>query len=98
MLEILLARGMEAETKLKFISEQCGIVITKPLSKKVSGMCNLGIGILEEGRKEGRKDGRDQERAKFLEVAAQLVRDGRLALEEATQRFGFSESELRAAL
>ena len=94
MLEILLARGMEAETKLKFISEQCGIVITKPLSKKVSGMCNLGIGILEEGR----KDGRDPERAKFLEVAAQLVRDGRLALEEATQRFGFSESELRAAL
>lgn len=106
MLEVLLARGINARRKLEYIVDQCGIVASKTLDVKVSGMCNLGMGILEEGikrglskgRKEGWKDGRDQERARFLEVAAQLVRDGKLALEDATERLGFSESELRAAL
>lgn len=52
----------------------------------------------EQGRAEGRAEGRDNERAAFLRATAAMVRDGLLALSLASERFGFSEQEIRAAL
>ena len=61
-------------------------------------MCNLSEGVFQRGVDKGREEGREEERARFLVTAASLVRDGVLALREAADRFGFSESELRSAL
>ena len=61
-------------------------------------MCNLSVGYFEEGVEEGRKEGRKEERKVFLEVAASMVRDGALTLDEVLRRFGCSEDELRAIL
>ena len=57
-------------------------------------MCNLSEGVFQRGVDKGREEGR----ARFLVTAASLVRDGVLALRDAADRFGFSESELRSAL
>ena len=52
----------------------------------------------EEGRKEGRKEGRNEVRNEFLLKAVHQVREGRLALEDATNIFGFSQKEILALL
>ena len=77
-------------------------------------MCNLSKGVIEEGLQQGLKQGlergleqgieqgiergRAEEREAFLAVAAKMVRDGILALGEAAERFGFTETELAATL
>jgi predicted transposase YdaD len=53
---------------------------------------------LKEGRKEGRREGREEARAAFLGQVAQMVADGLLTIDVATERFGFTEEELTAAL
>ena len=53
---------------------------------------------LEEGRKEGREEGREEDRAEFLNRAAQAVSSGGLSLEDAARFFGFSEAEIEALL
>jgi len=50
------------------------------------------------GWERGREEGRDNERAAFLSATAAMVRDGLLALSLASERFGFSEQEILAAL
>lgn len=110
MLEVLLSGSLSAPKKLDYLESQCGIVISKSLDEKVVGMCNLSVGLLEDGykaghkaghkagRKEGREEGREEEHEKFLKAIAAMVSDGSLAFADAVSRFGFSEQELRAAL
>ena len=102
MLEVLLSTRIEAEKKIEYLENQCGIVMTKHLNERVINVCNLSQGAIEEGFKEGhkagRREGRNEERARFLEVAAALVNDGTLALKDAAARFGFTEQEIRIAL
>ena len=52
----------------------------------------------EEGLERGLEQGREEERASFLERAAKMVRDGTLALADASAGFGFSEDEISELL
>ena len=60
-------------------------------------MCNLSEGVLEEGRRQERQKFAE-ERRRFFETAASLVRDGILGAREAAERFGLSEDDIVKAL
>ena len=102
MLEVLLCDGIPAAERLAILRDRYGMMVTREIEEGVGDMCNLSDGVfrrgVEQGREEGREQGREEERARYLEAAASLVRDGVLALREASERLGFSEQELRAAL
>ena len=98
MLEVLFSTRIDARRKIYMLKAGYGIMVSEQFDKKVSDMCNLSVGYFEEGVEEGRKEGREEERKVFLEVAASMVRDGALTLDEVLRRFGCSEDELRAIL
>jgi flagellar biosynthesis/type III secretory pathway protein FliH len=106
MLEVLLCDGVSVAERLAILRDRYGMMVTREIEEGVGDMCNLSDGVFrrgveqgrEEGREQGREEGRVQERARYLEAAASLVRDGVLALREASERLGFSEQELRTAL
>ena len=102
MLEVLLSTKIAADDKLEMLHKDHGIIVTKEVREKVSDMCNLSKGVIEEGLQQGLEQGlergRAEEREAFLAVAAKMVRDGILALGEAAERFGFTETELAATL
>ena len=65
LLEITFSRKMPAEDKLDAISRM-GIVVSEELKGRVSAMCNLSQGLIEEGRMEGRMEGREEERVSSI--------------------------------
>ena len=65
LLEITFSRKMPTEDKLDAISRM-GIVVSEELKGRVSAMCNLSQGLIEEGRKEGRMEGREEERVSSI--------------------------------
>ena len=53
---------------------------------------------MKKGVKKGMKKGADRERASFLARTAATVREGTLTLQQASESFGFTEAEIRAAM
>ena len=98
MLEVLLCDGIPAGERLAILRDRYGMMVTREIEEGAGDMCNLSDGVFRRGMERGREEGREEERARYLEAAASLVRDGVLALREASERLGFSEQELRAAL
>lgn len=78
-----------AEEKKKILSEEFHIEITEEISREVSRVCNLSMGIYDKGMREGMREGR---REGALEILFDLVRDNLLSVAEAAKRANMEQS------
>ena len=72
LLGTLFARDMSVSDKLARLRDEFGIALTREQEGLVEDMCNLSVGVREQGRKEGRREGRKEGR---LDALAAAVRD-----------------------
>lgn len=57
LLEVLLSAKMKPDEKKKILNKEYDIAITENMEREVSDMCNISMGILEEGIEKGRSEG-----------------------------------------
>ena len=86
MLGVLLSERMSPEEKIGALERDYGMIMTEDIRGEVRDMCNLSMGIRQEGRKEGRKEGR-------VDDARNLMTNLGLGLEEALDALGIRGEE-----
>ena len=82
LLEILLNSKKEPPEKLEIFKNEFDIVVTKEFERKVSQMCNISIGVREEGRQEG-----------ILNSITNLMENLDWSTEQAMKALGISDNE-----
>lgn len=106
LLNTLMSSDIKAEDKKNILENDFKIEITKELESEVSVMCNVSVGILEEGFnkgfnsgmeegiKEGIKEGMEKgmEKGK-IEILSNLINNMNWSLEQALSAAGISEEE-----
>ena len=79
LMNVLLSAQMSAQEKKEIMQEEFHIAMTAKLEREVSEMCNLSVGVynegLEEGRKEGLEEGRKEGRAEGILGSIEFLRE-----------------------
>lgn len=60
MLQLLLSPDYKQQERLQLLEEEYGIIATHKMKKEVQSMCNLSVGILEQGISQGISQGINQ--------------------------------------
>ena len=79
LMNVLLSAQMSAQEKKEIMQEEFHIAMTAKLEREVSEMCNLSVGVYNEGLEEGRKEGRVEGILGSIEFLRELeVEDSRI--------------------
>ena len=94
LLNTLMSPDIKTEEKKNILENNFEIEMTKELESEVSVMCNVSVGILEEGFNRGIKKGIEKgiEKGK-IEILANLINNMNWSLEQALSAAGLSEEE-----
>ena len=90
LLEVLLSSDRLAEEKKLILTNDFNIKMTQKLDEEVSVMCNVSVGILEEGFNRGIEKGIEKGK---IEILANLINNMNWSLEQALSAAGLSEEE-----
>ena len=72
-LEVLLSADRQAEEKKQILEDEFHIMMTEQLESEVREMCNLSVGVMEQGMKRGIERGE----ARFAELTKKLMEQNR---------------------
>ena len=93
-LSLLLNREMPQEERLEALKNVYHIQVDDALSEYVSKMCNYSDAILRMGENKGLEKGRAEGRLEgILESMKNLVKKGRITIEEAAEESNMSVSD-----
>ena len=86
----LMSPDIKTEEKKSILENDFEIEMTKELESEVSVMCNVSVGILEEGFNRGIEKGIEKGK---IEILANLINNMNWSLEQALSAAGLSEEE-----
>ena len=106
-LGVLFQNELSAREKKDILERDFNIPMTETFESEVDDMCNLSQGVAEEAMQKGIEKGRQEGIQKGIEQGLQqgrihalieLVNDGVLTIEKATEKAGMSVEEFRNAM
>ena len=106
-LGVLFQNELSAREKKDILERDFNIPMTETFESEVNDMCNLSQGVAEEAMQKGIEKGRQEGIQKGIEQGLQqgrihalieLVNDGVLTIEKATEKAGMSVEEFRNAM